>query len=74
MFKKIEKEDFKLVQLYQIISLHNCIRKIVEKVVANQLFDKSKRFFKLYPRQIKVRKKRFAIDKVTTLVHTIEKI
>lgn len=74
MLEKVEKQDFKLVQLYKIISLYNYIRKIVEKVVANQLFDKGKRFFKLYPRQIRVRIKRFAIDKVITLVHIIEKI
>lgn len=34
LFEKDKKQDFVLVRLYQMISLLNCIRKVLEKVIA----------------------------------------
>lgn len=54
-----------------VISLLNCIGKVIEKVVAEHLFLFYKKFSKLHPGQMGGRKKRSAIDAVAILVHTV---
>ena len=41
-----------LVKSYRVMNLLNCMSKVVEKVVANQLSDYCKTFSKLYPGQM----------------------
>lgn len=50
----------------------NCIRKVVEKVIAEQLSQFCEKFSKLHPSQIGGRKEKLAIDAVAVLVHTVQ--
>lgn len=72
LLKKAEKRDFVLVKLYQIINLLNCIGKILEKVIAEQLSQFCKAYSKLYPGQITTQKKQSAIDTVGMLIHKVQ--
>lgn len=49
LFEKGRKRDFSLVRLYWVIYLLNCIGKVIEKIVVNQVLQYCKTFFKLYP-------------------------
>lgn len=60
------------VRFYRVISLLNCIGKIVEKVVAKELSYYCEEYSKLHPRQMGGQKKRLAIDAVDTLVHIVQ--
>lgn len=55
-----------------MISLLNCIGKVVEKVVADQLSRHCESHSKLHPGQMGARKERSAIDAVATLVYTVQ--
>ena len=70
--KKKGKRDFGLIKSYRVISLLNCIGKVVEKVVAQELFCYCKNFSKLHQGEMGGRKERSAIDAVATLVHTVQ--
>ena len=72
LFEKGEKRDFGLVRSYRVISLLNCIGKVVEKVMVQKLFWYCEEYSKLYPGQMGGRKKRLAINAIATLVHTIQ--
>ncbi len=52
LLEKSSKWDFRFVTLYQVITLLNCIAKIVEKVVTEQLFHYCKCYFKLHQKQM----------------------
>lgn len=57
-----------LVESYGVISLLNCMGKIVEKVVVEQLSQVLKNFLKLYLSQMGAWKEKCAIDIVALLV------
>ncbi len=69
---KGDKRDFGLVRSYRVISLLNCMGKLVEKVVAEQRSQFCEKFSKLHLGQIGGPKKRSAIDAVTVLFHTVQ--
>ena len=69
---KGRKRDFGLVKSYWVISLLNCVGKVVEKVVAKELSQYCENYFKLHLGQIGGRKERSAIDAVATLVYTVQ--
>ena len=71
LLEKGRKRDLSLVRSYRVISLLNCMGKVVEKVVANQLLDYCKTYIKLYSGQMGARKKRSAINMVAALVHVV---
>lgn len=58
LLEKGGKRDFGLVRSYRVISLLNCMGKILEKAVAEQLFQFFKAYFKLHPGQMGARKER----------------
>ena len=72
LLKKGGKRDFGLVRSYRVISLLNCMGKVVEKVVAKELSQYCEEYFKLHPGQMGGRKDRSAIDAVAMLVHTVQ--
>lgn len=61
------KRDFDLVSSYRVISLLNCMGKVVEKFVAQELSEYCEENSKLHPGQIGGRKKKKAIDAVEHL-------
>lgn len=74
LLEKGRKQDFTLLKLYRVISLFNCIGKILENVIAKQLSQFCKSFCKLPMGQRRVLKERFAINAVELLVQRVEKI
>lgn len=64
--------DFTLVKSYRVISLLNCMGKILEKVVAERLSQFCETSAKLHPGQMGARKERYAIDAVAVIVHQVE--
>ena len=48
LLEKRRKRDLTLVKSYRVISLLNCMGKLVEKVVAEQLSQFSENFLKLH--------------------------
>lgn len=61
-----------LVKSYRVISLLNCMGKVLEKVIAEQLSYFSENFLKLHQRQMGARKERCAIDAIASLIHEVE--
>lgn len=61
-----------LVKSYRVISLLNCMGKVLEKVVAEQLSHFSENFMKLHQGQMGARKERCAIDAIASLVYKVE--
>ena len=72
LLKKGGKRDLGLVRSYRVISLLNCLGKVVEKLVAEQLALYCETYSKLHPGQIGARKERSAIDAVSVLVHIVQ--
>ena len=72
LLEKGGKRDFGMVRSYRVISLLNCIGKVVEKVVAKELSQFCEDYSKLNFGQMGGRKERSAIDAVATLVHTVQ--
>lgn len=72
LLQKGGKRDIGLVRSYRVISLLNCMGKVIEKVVAEQLSQYYESYSKLYSGQIRGRKERSAIDVVATLVHIVQ--
>ena len=72
LLEKGGKRDFRLVRSYQVISLLNCIGKVVEKVVAMELSGYCESYSTLYLGQMGGRKERSAIDAVAALVHRVQ--
>lgn len=67
--KKGGKRDLSLVKSYRVISLLNCLGKVVEKVIAGLLSKHCEVFSKFHQGQMGARKHRRAIDAVASLVH-----
>ena len=72
LLEKGGRRDFSLVKSYRVISLLNCLGKVVEKVVAGLLSGHCEKFSKLHQGQMGARKQRCAIDAVASLVYKIE--
>lgn len=72
LLEKEGRRDFSLVKSYRVISLLNCLGKVVEKVVAGLLSGHCEKFSKLHQGQMGARKQRCAIDAVASLVYKIE--
>ena len=72
LHEKGGKQDLTLVKSYRVISLLNCMGKLVEKVIAEQLSQFSENFLKLHQGQMGARKERCAIDIVASLIHEVE--
>ena len=72
LLEKAGKRDFGLVRSYRVISLLNCMGKILEKVIAEQLSHFCEAHSKLHPSQMGGRKDRSAIDAVAKLVHIVQ--
>ena len=72
LLEKGGKRDFGLVRSYRVISLLNCMGKVVKKVVAEPLSHNCESHSKLHPGQTGGREERLAIDAVAVLVHTVQ--
>lgn len=72
LLEKGGKRDFGLVRSYRVISLLNCMGKVVEKVVAEQLAQYCETYSKLHPGQMGARKEKSAIDAIAILIHTVQ--
>ena len=72
MLKKAGKRDWSSVKSYRVISLLNCLGKLVEKVIAELLSKYCEEFSKLHPEQMGARKQRCAIDVIASLVHNVQ--
>lgn len=66
------KRDLTLVNFYRVISLLNCIGKLVEKVIAEQLSQLSKNFLKLHQKQMGAQKERYTIDVIASLIYEVD--
>ncbi len=74
LLEKVGKRDFGLVRSYRVISLLNCVSKVVEKVVAKELSQYCEDHSKVHSGQMGGRKKRSAIDAVATLCQSLKEI
>ena len=74
MLEKGDKQDLSLVKSYRVISLLNCLGKIVEKVIAGLLSKYYEKFCKLHQGQMGAQKHKCAIDKVASLVHKVQEL
>ncbi len=72
LLEKGGKRDFGLVRSYRVISLLNCIGKVVEKVVAKELSHYCEDYSKLHLGQMGDWRERSAIDVVATLIHIVQ--
>ena len=74
LLEKGNKCDKSLVKSYRVISLLNCMGKLVEKVVAEELLQFCETHLKLHKSQMGARKNWCAIDAVAIMVDSIHKI
>src|SRR5271154_29236 len=72
VIRKPNKASYILAKSYRIISLLNCLGKVVEKVAAELLSKLCERLELLYNGQFGSRKKRSSIDAVAKLIATVE--
>ena len=72
LLEKVGKRDWSLVKSHRVISLLNCLGKVVEKVVAGLLSEYCETFSKLHPGQMGARKQRCAIDAVASRVCKVQ--
>ena len=63
-----------MVKSYRVISLLECMGKVLEKIVANELSRVCEAENLLWPTQMGARKSRSAIDAVAMLINNVEKI
>ncbi len=70
---KREINEFLRVRSYSIISLLNCIGKVIENEVAELFSQYWERYSKLHLEKMEDCKERSVIDKVATLVNTFKK-
>ena len=74
LLEKPNKRDRSLVKSYRVISLLNCLSKVVEKLVAEQLAQFCEANEKLHKGQMGARKNRLAIDATAILVQKVQDI
>lgn len=74
LLEKPNKRDRTLVKSYWVISLLNCLEKVVEKVVAEQLSRFYETNGKLHKGQMGARKYRSAIDAGALLIQKVQEV
>ena len=74
LLEKLNKKDRTLVKSYWVISLLNCLGKVVEKVVAEQLSHFGEINGKLYKGQMGAKKHRSAIDTAVLLIQKVQEV
>ncbi|ODM14511.1 hypothetical protein SI65_10133 [Aspergillus cristatus] len=68
LLRKPNKPDYTAVKAYRVISLLNCLGKVVEKVAADAIARHCETMGVLHPGQMGSRKQRSAIDAVACLI------
>lgn len=71
--EKSNKKNCTLVKSYRVISLLNCLGKVVEKLIAEKLSQFCKAKEKLHKGQTERRKYRLAIDAAALMIHKVHK-
>ena len=71
--EKPNKQDQTLVKSYRVISLLNCLVKVVEKFIAEQLSQFCKAEEKLHKKQMGGKKNCSAIDVMVLVIHKVYK-
>ena len=66
------KDDYSKAKSYRVISLLNCLGKVVEKVVATMISEHCEREGTLHPGQYGSRKRRSAVDAVGVLMTEVQ--
>jgi len=69
---KPNKPDHGVTMAYTVITLLNCLRKVVEKIAANAIADECEQRRSLHDRQFGCRQRRSAIDAVGRLMKRVE--
>jgi len=69
---KPNKPDYGVAKAYRVITLLNCLGKVVEKVAANTIAEECERRQLLHDRQFGCKKERSAIDTVGRLMKRVE--
>jgi hypothetical protein len=69
---KPNKPDYGIAKAYRVITLLNCLGKVVEKVAANAIAEQCERRQLLHDGQFGCRKRRSAIDAVGRLMKRVE--
>jgi len=69
---KPNKPDYGVAKAYRVITLLNCLGKVVEKVAANAIAEECERRQLLHDGQFGCRKRRSAIDAVGSLMKRVE--
>ena len=72
MIKKSNRFDYIVFKAYRIISLKNCLKKALEKLMTNQLSYWSQNTELLNKSQIGDRKNHFTLNGIIKLVHEIK--
>jgi hypothetical protein len=73
LLRKPNKPDYSVVKVYRVISLLNCIGKVVEKMAAKAISNYCEATGVLHPGQMGSRKQRSAIDAVACLVQEVHR-
>ncbi|ODM14581.1 hypothetical protein SI65_09926 [Aspergillus cristatus] len=68
LLRKPNKPDYTAVKAYRVISLLNCLGKVVEKIAADAIAHHCETMGVLHPGQMGSRKQRSAIDAVACLI------
>ena len=68
LLRKPDKPNYTLVKAYRVISLLNCLGKVVEKIAAEAISHHCEATKSLHPGQMGSRKQRSAIDAVACLI------
>jgi hypothetical protein len=71
LLRKPNKPDYSVVKAYRVISLLNCIDKVVEKVAAKAISNHCEATGALHPGQMGSRKQHSAIDAVACLIQEV---
>jgi len=71
---KPNKPDYGVAKAYRVITLLNCLGKVVEKVAANAVAEECERRRLLHNGQFGCRKRRSAIDAVGRLMKRVEEV
>ena len=71
LLQKPNKADYTQVKAYRVISLLNCLGKVVEKLVAGLITDHCERQGALHPGQMGARRHRCAPDAVACLIQKV---
>ncbi|KAI9041051.1 uncharacterized protein KD926_007468 [Aspergillus affinis] len=70
LLRKPNKPDYSAVKAYRVISLLNCLGKVIDKIAADAIASHCETTGALHPGQMGSRKQRNAIDAVACLIQT----